>query len=505
MRFFLCEIVKMQLVAFSAHNYRSISKAYKLNFSDYSVILGPNNEGKSNILRGLALALRLLTRQKGFHRRWLPRQQREMQQFDYNWERDFPVNMQEVLPKGRSEFVCEFSLSDDEYKDFKKDTKINLTTNLKAKITIGSGGLDDYKLDFLMKGSAKKSLNSKQNEILVFLDNKLASQYIPSIRTSEIALSIVDYLLGLELSQLEKKPEFQEIIKNVQRLQKPIIDRIASSLKNSVAAFIPELKHVSIKNSSEEVARLINASREVFLDDGSDTNLRYKGDGVISLVAISLLQHLSGQGALDKGLILLVEEPESHLHPRSIHNLKKVLLDISKRHQVIVTTHSPILIERTDIKKNIIVQAGKANTAQNISEVRQSLGVVMSDNLISSFLVLLLEGVEDIEVMKSWLCEKSLLIKNAIANSSLAFDDLGGGTNVGYKTSFYKNSLCNVIAYLDNDDCGKNSIQAAIDKGILEQSEYILASCKGKNESEIEDLIVADIYSDVISDKYGVC
>lgn len=51
----------MKLIAFSAKNYRSISTAYKLPPTDYTVIVGPNNEGKSNILKGLGLALTLLT------------------------------------------------------------------------------------------------------------------------------------------------------------------------------------------------------------------------------------------------------------------------------------------------------------------------------------------------------------------------------------------------------------------------------------------------------------
>lgn len=40
----------MRLVSFSVRRFRSITEAYKLPLGDYSVLVGPNNEGKSNIL-----------------------------------------------------------------------------------------------------------------------------------------------------------------------------------------------------------------------------------------------------------------------------------------------------------------------------------------------------------------------------------------------------------------------------------------------------------------------
>ena len=52
----------MKLVAFSVRNYRSIVEAYKLSLGNYTVLVGPNNEGKSNILKAIALSLAVLTR-----------------------------------------------------------------------------------------------------------------------------------------------------------------------------------------------------------------------------------------------------------------------------------------------------------------------------------------------------------------------------------------------------------------------------------------------------------
>lgn len=493
----------MKLVGFSAKNFRSISTAYKLPLTDYTVIVGPNNEGKSNILKGLGLALTLLTgnKQQRLRRTGLisyPYQR--IDKFDYDWERDFPINLQSTQIEGRSEFTCEFELTDVELNEFRDKTKINLNSTLKAKISIGK---EDVKFDFLMKGKGKEALNKKRVEISQFVNEKLLLQYIPAIRTSDLAINIVENLLERELSKLEDHPEFKEVVKVITKLQQPIINKIAKSLKESISGFIPDVKRISIKNR-ENVGRIISSSCRVYVDDGIETDLHFKGDGVISLTAISLLQHFSKQGSLNKGLVLLLEEPESHLHPKAIHNLKKVLNEISKINQVIVTTHSPIIIERLQVKHNIIVQNGKACPAVNLQEIRQSLGITMSDNLSSAFLVLLVEGLEDIVLLKPWIEEKSSKIKSAIANGNLIIDHLGGASNIGYKASLYKSNLCNVIAYIDNDEAGRKGVSDALNKKTLNSNEYVLSNCKGMKNSEIEDLIDMSTYRQLIFDDYAV-
>lgn len=47
----------MELVNFSVTNFRSITKAHKVSVSDTTVLIGRNNEGKSNLLRALDVAM----------------------------------------------------------------------------------------------------------------------------------------------------------------------------------------------------------------------------------------------------------------------------------------------------------------------------------------------------------------------------------------------------------------------------------------------------------------
>ena len=92
----------MRLISFSVENYRSITKAKKIPLSSYSLLVGANNEGKSNILHALALAVDILMSFKSQIRRTVSgsviRTSRTVltSQVNYNWNTDFPIEKQKI-------------------------------------------------------------------------------------------------------------------------------------------------------------------------------------------------------------------------------------------------------------------------------------------------------------------------------------------------------------------------------------------------------------------------
>ncbi|MEX2409911.1 MAG: ATP-binding protein [Candidatus Paceibacterota bacterium] len=494
----------MELVSFSIKNYRSISKAYKLPLTDYSVFVGPNNEGKSNILKALGLSLNLLSGgsrlQRTRYRGTLRYYYRNADRFDYNWFRDFPINLQSSKEQGTSDFTLEFTLDQNEQANFKKTTKLNLSTNLKVKLSISK---ENIVFDVLVPGKAKKGFQKKRSEIADFISDSITAKYVPPIRTSELAVGIVENILESELQELESDPKFQRIIKDLEKLQKPIIESISKNLTKTITNFIPDVNKISIENRTS-LSRVLSASCELYVDDGIKSELKSKGDGVISLTALSMIRHASEKSLGKKKLILLVEEPESHLHPKAINGLKTVLKDISNKHQVIISTHSPVIIDRERVSGNLIVENNKANAAKNLQEIRDSLGIQLSDNLSGAYLVLLVEGEGDETILKSWIRSKSTKLNSYFSNNIITTDNLGGATNIHYKATQYKSGLCNIYCYLDNDDTGRKAIQRAQDRGSITASDYNLSSVQGMSESEIEDLINLDSYRDEVINEFGV-
>src|SRR5207302_5609296 len=138
------------------------------------------------------------------------------------------------------------------------------------------------------------------------------------------AYEIVGELVEKELSVVESDAGYLEALKSVAKIQQPVLDKISASIKETLKEFLPNVKEVRVSISEEERFRALRRACEIVVDDGTPTQLIRKGDGVQSLAALSLMRHASESSGSGRNLILAIEEPESHLHPNAIHQLKRV-------------------------------------------------------------------------------------------------------------------------------------------------------------------------------------
>lgn len=490
----------MKLVSVTIKNFRSITSAYKIPLSEFSVLVGPNNQGKSNVLAAIVLALGLLEGGTYSNRKQSLRYRYSDSLEVYSWFRDYPIGLQSGQPDGKSEVTLEFRMSQSEITAFKKHTKVNLSTDLKLKIHFGE---DDAKVELLLQGKAKQGLTElSTNAIAEFVASKVFLQYIPAVRTAEMAEDVINRILARRLSALEANSDYKSHITEIEKLQQPILDGLSRELAATVQSFIPDVSNIHLKTTGA-VARAISRSAQITVDDGANTSLRMKGDGIKSLIAISLMKHASQSALGGKSLILAIEEPESHLHPNAVHRLREVLQEVSKESQVILTTHAVPLVDREKPTGNIIVKDGYAAPALSLAEVRDALGVHQSDNLSSARLVLIVEGYEDEQVLRAWLPKMSPEIGAAIAAGELAFDLMNGASNLEYKVRLHKANICAVHALLDHDDAGRFAIEKATSGGALSVSEYQLTLLPGYQNTELEDCIAPTIYLDQLIAKLG--
>ncbi|MBU2626718.1 MAG: hypothetical protein KKG33_14275 [candidate division Zixibacteria bacterium] len=124
--------------------------------------------------------------------------------------------------------------------------------------------------------------------------------------------------------------------------------------------------------------------------------------------------------------------------------------------------------------------------------------------MVGAYLVVLTEGDADAMVIKRWLSELSPQIRTALSNGSLVVEGIGGASKLAFKAKVFRDLLCNIHAFLDNDQAGKDATAGAIDKGIISGSEYTLCSSPGMRESELEDLVKPSFYRDSLIQDYGV-
>lgn len=95
------------------------------------------------------------------------------------------------------------------------------------------------------------------------------------------------------------------------------------------------------------------------------------GSGFEMIFSLIYSYYLAKQNG--KKLIILIDEPELHLHPDIQKKFVDFLLEISKDFQVILTTHSPILVKQIMYNDNIkSIVINKDKTISSINNLKLS-------------------------------------------------------------------------------------------------------------------------------------
>jgi putative ATP-dependent endonuclease of the OLD family len=485
----------MNLSAFSVTNYRSITGTSRIPLGDFAVLIGKNNEGKSNILRALAVSMKLLTTHGATKTTFRPR---DADQFA--WRRDFPIALQPRKRDLDSKFRLEFSLTEAEVEEFKRTIKSNLNGTLPIEISIGKDNEPLIKVP--KKGPGGTALSKKSNSIARYIAERIDFNYIPAIRTEEEAEAVVQEMLSKELATLERDQAYIDALQVISHLQQPILEQIGKAIKKSLTDFLPNIRsvHVVVPATARRLA--LRSQCRVEIDDGSRTLLEHKGDGVKSLAALGLLRNK--QRAAGVASVIAIEEPESHLHPGAIHGLREVVLNLVSENQVLITTHCPLFVDREIISRNILIDSNSAKPAKSISSVRELLGVRASDNLVNASHVLVVEGSEDLIALRALLPTLSTKIGAALKQNLLVIEPIGGAGKLDYKLSMLANALCVTHVVLDNDEAGRQSYEVAHDTNLLKIADLTLVNCRGMANAEMEDCFELSSYRDTVSTEFGV-
>lgn len=486
----------MRLIRFSVLNYRSITTAHKIEMSNLTVLVGKNNEGKSNILRALSLAMYIMElyqvnpRMLNMSIRYIrPR---------YDWERDYPLSLHEKKPNGYSSIDLTFELTEEELQSIRRLTGIRLNTILPIRVSINGEGA---KIDIPKRGTPAFANNENKRRIIEFICNKIDFKFIKAVRTDYDAIEVIKNLIEKELSALENNAEYVKALTTINKLQQDILDSIADRIINPLQTFLPSVKGIQLRVQKGRRLAAPRRNIEVIIDDGTPTPIQLKGDGVKSLTALAMLNI---QNQSDRVSVIAIEEPESHLHPAGARQLYETITLLSANHQVILTTHSPLFINRMNLRENIIVNDGKATTVKKVKEIRDALGTIVSDNLINAENILVVEGEDDKIVLDKLLPRMSEKIKKAIQNGTLVIDYIGGAGNLSYILSTYRNIQCRYHVLLDNDDAGRRAGHDAQTQGLLTTRNITYTLCNGFPNSELEDCYNKSSYEQAIQSEFGV-
>lgn len=161
---------------------------------------------------------------------------------------------------------------------------------------------------------------------------------------------------------------------------------------------------------------------------------------------------------LNRPNILLVEEPEIHLHPALETSMMRYLKSIGKDCQIFITTHSTNFLDTAEMRNVYLASRDNSTTIQmiNVEEAEQSIPRELGIRLSSLFMfdrLVFVEGPTDEDVIREWA---SIYGVN-LAQASVGFVPMGGVRNLAHfateaTINFLSKRRVSVFFMLDRDE-----------------------------------------------------
>jgi predicted ATP-dependent endonuclease of OLD family len=247
------------------------------------------------------------------------------------------------------------------------------------------------KVEAIMENGSTKTINS---QVLKNLFSSDSFHFIPVRRDLSVQFSMNKNALLGKTFRAKMRQAIEE------RDSEGSLSMVKNLLKDSLEDPRTELESFLKQQMQNEEIQLVfdelmvdpveGVSFRVKLSDDKVKNIliENRGAGTQNNLIIALFRLVA---SLQVGMkfIFAMEEPENSLHPRAQRQLLSVLQDISNESQVIVTTHSPVFLERSKFENNIILtRTMKGNTVARtfnpslLDELRIDLGIRPSDALL---------------------------------------------------------------------------------------------------------------------------
>lgn len=484
----------MKLSYISIANFRSITKANKINVSNLTVLLGKNNEGKTNIIRAIKLGMNIIQ----YIEMYYPKR-KIMRKLGYDWHEDFPISLQSSrkLKNKQTSIRFDFQLSSKETNELFSRINSNIFDVLSISICIKES--NQISITVPKKGKNAKLISSKIPEICHFISEHFLTQYIPAVRSEDDAYNVIVDLVESELSEIDDE-NYKKSLELIVKVQQEKLANLASRIKPPLKNFLPQIKDINlclpISYRGYASTYIGRRSIDFEVDDGALTSLRNKGDGVKSLVTIALLSQVTTA----KNRFVIIDEPENHLHPEAVRYINSVVNDLAKKNQVLISSHNQIFVNRTSIQSNIIVEKGEARKAERVDEIRKALGVICSDNLMYSDYVIVVEGPTDKNLLTKVL-QSDKELATLLTNNVITIRSIGGVHNLESEIYSLQRYCCNYLIIIDYDSESKKAINSAKQKLSITDDRIRFFIKTNKKDTELEDLLNEEKYKDYLYEK----
>jgi predicted ATP-dependent endonuclease of OLD family len=399
----------MKLTHIKIENFRCISEL-KCDLFDLTSLIGPNNSGKSSVLKAIELFLNLA---KPSVDDW-PKDNVDCSiiisgifEDILDWERSVPgvsgiiqdnkIQLRVTHEHHGAKPLYEAYIQQEEI-DGWENAFTKMGAELKELVNeFGITKASDWKVNANQE-SFKQHLRDNHPDRITTVDADWTSEnisidaalkqalpqveVIPAVRDAtdatkpQTTTTFGKLLNAVVLPAIQTTDEYTELRTAVSNLSKKIrgadeytqpekIERLATEISTRIADVIDVRAILDIAEPDTE--KFLGANAIIRLDDGTETPISHQGHGAQRSLIFALIEAIARQNAEAKAeegedpnvrsTLLLFEEPELFLHPHLMRRLKTCLKSISETHawQVLLSTHSPFLIDVVDNPKSLVI------------------------------------------------------------------------------------------------------------------------------------------------------
>jgi len=464
----------VQLVEFSVKNFKSLENLVLTDIGPFNIFVGKNNTGKSTILDALEMFLRYLDQQGP-------------QLDDHVWTRG--------APEKPITFSATFLLHDDDLQaartakvpyfseaDHKSPLQVKVARTVTETRVWSAAGVKC--------AVSKKPLSLQESTTQHQGPYKAIVEFL-KFRIQGVKR--IDVIRG-QIENLDSSNGLRGILIPHQTLVTVMGWR--SSRTDADRKKLERLNAIFQNLTGKDWKLDVLGNKLCLLDGGYEAEIRTVGGGIQEMV------HLAYE-LVDAPRVLMVEEPEAHSHPGQAKVVFRILKDLSKDHQVFVTTHSTVFLESAGFSDvfNVRMSDGKTTCTKvdqgSFENVALDLGITPKDLYMAGGF-LFVEGLSDEIIVKSW---------GKLFGVSLEFPDVSilrmeGMDRAKYTATVWLQIIESVkvpIAWIfDKSDRVSELQRELISKGVEQKRIIIL------DRGEIEDCYPGQLFAQYLADRYGL-
>jgi len=416
-------------------NYRSLKKIEMNNINNLVILVGKNSSGKTNLLEALWLFSKDFALVPETVAISAAISANENLWFEGNTS--FPIT-----------FIVEIELNERESKRVFPDDFLQIF-NDKGKFSV----VIERQIITAPPNIAWKTVRLACNSALLIEDGKTVAKLIEARESSNSSSSTQETpKKGKETPKTRKareidkrQPEREKILAS---LQPQGITKILAALRNEIHGKVKHIPAARCKPSTPSNYAVRTATtddttnqRIIQIGENLSTNTRrrwrrfqedfedfspygqrlnvVKSQVIVDEADMSVPLYLVGGGTQEIATILryikengtpivLIEEPESHLHPELAKKLFKYLSKLSRSVQIWISTQSPFFLNRNEIDNTWTVR--RENNETNILRLMDKLGLkeaileigVKPSDVLFADALLLVEGFTEEDVIPIW-------------------------------------------------------------------------------------------------------